>query len=302
MSPNSWIDRFFSLALLIVLPTGFGLRSSITNRHTFHRRISLHEKSALLESSTVSSTNLNINGGPLSPVVTVIIPSNEHKSFFAIKPFNDLVTWHEAFEHIQEKLRWEPINNPQIDELTGRNELEGLSMEVITLAEAVRQGEKDGDTSSNSKIVMLVDLPPLADESKDLLALTTFCQSAKAVVPLWNPSKLSVPDSFHNIERYGDFYPAAVFDDYLAVWDRISKSRRFKHRSVKDTVRNLWSRKSTGDILFLLLVLIDSFSDIEVKTVKSVTSSESTSFDQFYCMATKWLVTSYISLNSLPYV
>ena len=273
---------------LVFLPLGFGLRScsSISKKgSTLYRRFSLHEKSALLESSVVSSTTLDANGAPL-PIVTVIIPSNEARSFFAIKPFMEQVTWQESFEHIQEKLRWEPINNPQIDALTGTNELEGLSMVVMTLAEAVRQGEKNGGT--NSAVVILVDLPQLADESNELQALTAFCQSANAVVPVWNPAATSsVPSSYKNIEHYGDYYPSSNFDNILAVWDRVSKTRRLKHRGVKDTILDLWSRKSTGDVLFLLLVLIDSFSNIAIRTVKSVTSSDNTSFDQFYCMATK---------------
>ena len=158
-------------------------------------------------------------------------------------------------------------------------------MEVMTLAEAVSQGEKNRGT--NSAVVILVDLPQLADESKELQALAAFCQSANAVVPLWNPSTPVVPTSFKNIEHYGDYYPNSIFDNCLAVWDRVSKTRRLKHRSVKDIALDLWLRKSTGDVLFLLLVLIDSFSNVAIKTVQSVTSSDNTSFDQFYCMATK---------------
>ena len=90
-----WMARFFPLALLAFLPFVVGLRPSSIKKssiRTFNPLFAVNEKSALLGSPVViSPTNLDANNGaPLpSSVVTVIIPSNEAQSFFAIKPFNE---------------------------------------------------------------------------------------------------------------------------------------------------------------------------------------------------------------------
>ena len=214
-----------------------------------------------------------------SPTTTAtvhfIIPSGEAQSDFKTKPFGDPVTWQEALGHIQEKLRWEPINTPDEPALAN------IRMEVLTMAEAVSRGA--GGRISDAQVVVLVDLPSADVDSDAGRGLTSFCRQAAAVV---NFGCASGP-LYSTIERYGDYEPASPLGGILAVWDKLTKSRRFKDRAVKDAATDLWQRKSTGDLLFMILVLLDYFSDISIKSVQSVTSSETTSFNQLYCMCTK---------------
>ena len=225
----------------------------------------------------VATTNSNNNKDnyAATAIVNFIIPSEEARSFFKTRPFDDPVTWQEALAHIQEKLRWEPINTP------GEPALANIRMEVLTMAEAVTRGNAGG--TSDASVVVLVDLPPAEEDSDTGRGLTSFCQPATAVANFGCAS-----DSLYtSIERFGDYYPASPLNDILAFWDKWTKSRRFKDRALKDIATDLWQRKSTGDMLFMVLVLLDYFSDISIKSVKSVTSSETTSFNQVYCMCTK---------------
>ena len=174
-----------------------------------------------------SDVTTNTAQAPLAATVTVVIPSSDASSYFAVKPFGDVVTWREAFEHIKEKLRWEPINNP-----TDMATLANLAMNVVTLDEALVAGR-----SAPSGVVLLVDLD--ADTASD--ALAAYCKTAAAVATFGCRGTVCAA-----AERYGDYQPAAPMMDLLASWDALTKSRRFRDRGMRDIAQELWARKSTG--------------------------------------------------------
>jgi len=216
--------------------------------------------------------------------ITVIIPSNDSISSFKTKPFYSPVTWNEVMGQVAEKLSWEKLNNPEYAE-DGSNTLENLSMNIFTIDKVLemyqQQGEKDKDNLDfGSDVVLLVGLTEsTSPEVLSKEALKKFAANSKAVVPLECSGVL-----FNELEKYGDYTPLDPLEPVLQIYDGLIKGRRFKDRSLQDITADLWERKSSGDILFMALVLIDAFSDISIKSVKSVTNTESTSFSQLSCM------------------
>lgn len=49
-------------------------------------------------------------------------------------------------------------------------------------------------------------------------------------------------------------------------------------------ISNLWTRKSTDDLLFMLLILIDTFKIAKVKSIQAVTSTSNTGMEELKCM------------------
>ena len=214
--------------------------------------------------------------------VAVVLASDDSISTFRTKPFNAAVTWNDVMVQVAEKMRWEAINSPELDN-NGKNALEDLSLDVFTLQQLIefQQNKGIGDSLS-ADVVLLVGLPDLNDAQLLLSrkALDEFCTTSKAIVPL----DCAESTYFSEVEKYGDFNPLNSLEPVLSVWDGIIKGERFRNRALQSIVRDLWLRKSSGDILFMALVLADSFCDICIKSVKSVTNTDTTSFEQLSCM------------------
>ena len=214
------------------------------------------------------------------PMVSVILASENSLSTFKTKPFNGPVSWHEVMTQIAEKMRWEPINNVEHDS-NGVNELENLSMEIHTLEDLIRmKAERGSGLSFGAEVVLIVGLSD--NDAQGILtaeALRSYCTNSKAVVPLECTGSLC-----SSLEKYGAYVPLDPLESVKQVFDGILRGQRFKSKALKAIVTDLWSRKSSADILFMALVLADAFADVSIKSVASVTNTDSTSFSQIGCM------------------
>lgn len=214
------------------------------------------------------------------PMVSVILASENSLSTFKTKPFNSPVSWLEVMTQISEKMRWEPINNVERDN-NGVNELENLSMEIHTLEDLTRMNaERGSGLSFGAEVVLIVGLSD--NDAQGILtteALRSYCANSKAVVPLDCTGSL-----YSSLEKYGAYVPLDPLEPVKQVFDVILRGQRFKNKALKAIVADLWSRKSSGDILFMALVLADAFADVSIKSVASVTSVDSTNLSQVGCM------------------
>ena len=55
-----------------------------------------------------------------------------------------------------------------------------------------------------------------------------------------------------------------------------------KHRVAFEVAENVWTRKSLDDLIFLVLVLVDTFTAFPVKSVQAVTSTDKTTLNEVY--------------------
>lgn len=249
-------------------------------RINFLRRQTKH-LSATTITSTTTSTSLQSPLLSLRPTVAVIIANDNSISTFQKTPSKENVTWLTVMSQVKEKMSWEKINNAE-----GTNVLDGLSMEIFTI-EQIRQKCNSKESTSaadiGADIIILIGCNDDDISSEDhRKALDNFLEKSKAIVPLQCTGQY-----YSQLERFGDYSPSNPLEKYLAVIDRVIKTgRRYDDRELKKVVNDLWLRKSSGDILFMALVLVDSFTNINIKSVKSVTSNKSTSFSQLSCMCT----------------
>lgn len=233
---------------------------------------------------SLSSATLDIEKVALNlqrPMISVILASEDSLSTFKTKPFNSPVSWHVVMTQIAEKMRWEPINNVELDN-NGINELANLSMEIFTLQDITRMNSERGSRglSLGAEIVLMVGLSD--NDAQEILAveaLRSYCDNSKAVVPLDCKGPL-----YSSMEKYGSYVPNDPYEPVKQVFDGIIRGQRFKNKALQGIVSDLWSRRSSGDILFMTLVLIDAFTDVSVKSVTSVTNTDSTSIAQLGCM------------------
>ena len=215
------------------------------------------------------------------PKIAVVLASDSSVSTFKTKPFNKAVSWNEVMSHVAEKMRWEAINNPEFDN-SGVNTLDSLSLEVYTLQDLDQLNSKlmGKNLPHGAEVILLVGLSDnILDNSPNSAALRLFCSTAKAVVPLdCNGAECA------SLEKYGAYTPLDPLEPVKQVFDGIIRGQRFKNRALQSVVADLWQRKSSGDILFMALVLADAFADVSIKSVTSVTNTESTSLAQLGCM------------------
>lgn len=265
------------MLLPLVLAIQIGLvQSLLPNSNLLGRNVFAQPNlQAVTVRAPASITNL------LRPKVAVVIASEESVSSFKTKPFHSPVTWHEVMEQVAEKMRWEHINNPEYDD-KGINTLENLSLEVFTLQDLVQlnAAQSSNGSPTGAEVVLLVGLSD--GDSEQLLsseAIRSFCATAKAVVPLDCTGAL-----YSSLEKYGAFTPLDPLEPVKQVFDGIIRGQRFKNKALQSIVADLWQRKSSGDILFMALVLADAFAEVSIKSVTSVTNTESTSLAQLGCM------------------
>ena len=267
-----------AILLLAVLPNAVCNRAPAFSTNSYLKAFQLKHQSMTTLRTPESDSIVQMKRSKIA----VVLESEESISYFKTKPFNTPITWHEVMMQVAEKMRWEAINNPEVDN-NGKNALEELSLEVFTLQQLVDlQKNNFFFDPLGADIVLIVGLPDLYDPQhlSSRQALESFSATSKAIVPL------DCADStyFSEIEKYGDFSPLNSLEPVFSVWDGIIKGERFRNRALQSIVRDLWQRKSSGDILFMALVLADSFCDISIKSVKSVANTDSTSFAQIACM------------------
>jgi len=217
-----------------------------------------------------------------SPQVVAIVPEGAD-SFFASKPFREPIKWLEVMRVVAEKMTWES-KNQRFDASNGE-----LAMHVMTMEE-VRSRSGKNSILQEAPVVLLVGL----DDGEEAFIKSLGSQIASAAAV----AVFECAPAYTSLARYGDFVPprspAAAeqkevtgedwVDALIAKWDGFVKNKRSVHRASYEVVQEVWLRKSSEDILFLVLVLINTFADIPIKTVQAVTSTDNTGLDEVGCM------------------
>jgi hypothetical protein len=217
--------------------------------------------------SLCSSTTLyNDIVSNVNPVVTLIVNDKHSPSYFQMKPTKDIVTWYDALKHVEEKMSWEYINARDPD-----SPMKNIKLNIIDINEVLT------NDSNLSPILVLIGLN---NAHKDVI--TNLIHNAVAV------ATFQCDDSIQSYEKFGSYMPNFHYKGLLGTirkrWDSFRKNLRHQHAIAYDISHELWNRKSSGDMLFMLLILIDKFSSIRVSSVDSVTNTENTGLQEIQCM------------------
>lgn len=148
---------------------------------------------------------------------------------------------------------------------------EGLKVEVVTIEDLAK---------TNIPLLSADSIVFVGLDNDFGLRLSELTASAK-VVTTFNCSP-----SISQIEKFGDYLPSVhgPFDSIFQKFDEIFKTKRLTDRKRYELATDLWSRRSLDDLVFLMFILVDSYGKHPIKSVKSVTSTETTGFKQLSCM------------------
>jgi hypothetical protein len=84
-------------------------------------------------------------------------------------------------------------------------------------------------------------------------------------------------------EQFNAFQRDGNLEETSKAGDEVdSKDRYEAHQLAYDIIQDMWQRKSVEDLLFMLYVLLDSFSDYPIKSVQAVTNSANTNLKQVF--------------------
>ena len=123
--------------------------------------------------------------------------------------------------------------------------------------------------SYSAEVVLLIGIHDL--KYKSLISQLTTVAKAVGV--------FDCATEYDELIRYGSYIPDGPFDGLLAKFDKFLQLPRAKERQTYQISQDMWARKSSGDLVFLALVMIDCFST-PVPSVKSVTSTDNTDLSQ----------------------
>lgn len=212
--------------------------------------------------------------------VLVVLESESSPSYFTKKPVGSAVAWSEVFEHLQEKLSWEATNN-RFDSSLG-----DLGISILTL------GSGGQEICVDAPVLLLVGLKT----NEHLDAVRELSNNKTTVVAL------DCAKEYQQLETYGggSFVPrldakspsnnfAQIMDWAQNFFDAGGGSKA-QHRRTYETVQEVKGRRSTDDILFLLMVLINEYYPPfrgQLSSVVSATSSDKTGLGELGCMCTK---------------
>jgi hypothetical protein len=194
--------------------------------------------------------------------VCVLIGSQSSESCFYTKPFKNKVSWFEVFIHLNEKATWEYLNDKK------RPELSQIALKVICLDNLIGVVPK-------SPVFILIDI-----KDSQMSIVQPLVKNAKTV------AVFDSQPSVFALECYGNYNPhiPSRFKGVVDKFDGIFKTKRKQHKSAYSISQDMWSRKSSDDLLFMIYVLIDIFTDISIKSVQTVTSTEKTGLKELSCM------------------
>jgi len=185
-----------------------------------------------------------------NPIIDLtIISSRANLSYFRTKPGQNAITWLEALDHIRERVLWE--NN-------------SINIMVNAVEDVVEY-----DTLPESNVVILIGLT----DSSYLTLISKLARSAKAVLVLESNF------AYYEKQKFGEFIPSIEYNSISKSIDKNLKSLKYKYSVLYELCVDLWNRRSSGDILFLFLNLINEFST-PVPSVISGTSSDNTGLKQ----------------------
>lgn len=166
-----------------------------------------------------------------------------------------------------------------------------LSMDVLSLEDL----QADNIASSSpSDVLILVGIDDSLLSVRSRLLVQSFMDKtagAAAVVDCFNCSS-----QYMGQRRFGEYVvpvpvpvPQSNPDNDLgglvgAVRRRLDElfmgSTEQKHRVAFEVAEDMWTRKSLDDLVFLVFVLVDTFTAFPVKSVQAVTSTDKTTLNE----------------------
>ena len=194
------------------------------------------------------ATALNFVQDSEKPCVTALISKNDPLSYFSRKPFKQPISWEEVVVHVGDRMKWE-------------NQSLNLAIEYIE--------DKNLTDKISSDIVLLINIRNV--EYFDIIRSIT--ESATVISPF------DSADQYYHLTRFGTFRPNEKFDYIRTKIDKFLKNERSKDRQAYEIALETWARRSSGDILFMILVLIDRYYT-PVPSVQTVTSTDVTGLEQ----------------------
>lgn len=224
-----------------------------------------------------------------NPQVLCVVPQS-CMSAYQRKPFDDKVPYIEIMQHIEKKMSYEAPNE-KFDNKNG-----DLGMTVVSL-----ESIKSTKLPTEASILMLIGMGDNDEEMvknvlKECSNLSTVCS-------------FECSANIHGYEKLGSFTPSTAYlnkrQALLAAkqlsqeedttdlnielsWkdklDSLLKNDKYMDRNRYEFIHSLWERQSTEDTLFLILVLIDSYTPHTVASVQAVTTSDNTGLTELKCM------------------
>ena len=193
---------------------------------------------------------------------------------------------HHVFLHTRTCIGWESMN----DKYDAGNGL--LSMDVLSLEDL----QADNIASSSpSDVLILVGIDDSLLSVRSRLLVQSFMDKtaagAPAVVDCFNCSS-----QYMGQRRFGEYVvpapapvPQSNPDNDLgglvgAVKQRLDElfmgSTEQKHRVAFGVAEDMWTRKSLDDLVFLVFVLVDTFTAFPVKSLQASTASKQANLKQ----------------------
>jgi hypothetical protein len=224
-----------------------------------------------------------------TPQVLCIAPQS-CMSAYQRKPFAEKVPYLEIMEHIVKKMSYEAPNE-KFDNSKGELGMSVMSLESIS----------SNTLPSEASILLLIGMGD--QDEKTVQKVLSDCSNLSTVCSFECSSAIQA------YEKLGTFTPSTAYlnkrQSLLAAkklseeedttdlnielsWkdklDTLLKNEKYLDRNRYEFIHSLWDRQSTEDTLFLILVLIDAYTSLEVASVQAVTTSDNTGLSELKCM------------------
>lgn len=249
--------------LVFLFSNNFNLGCSFSARG-YVRTISAIEKYASSAISADFTSNINRPSSIEYPVC-VVLGNEKSYSHFLNKPFRSPVTWLDVFKHVNEKCSWEYLDSKQDINLIN------AGLDIVFLNHF-----QDNAAIPTRPIYILVGI-----EGEKRGILESALSGAQAVVVFDSSPEIC------SLQKFGDYYPESkdsFLEGFLSYWDDLLKTPRRAHKKTYLICQDMWLRRSSDDLVFMILVLIDAFTDKTIKSVQSVSSTEQTNLKQVASM------------------
>lgn len=215
-----------------------------------------------------------------SKQILVVIDSNNEPSLFKTKPAQQDVSWREVFDHLSEKMAWEAPNE-RFDNSQGE-----LGIEVMSLDDALRS------QSNSHPLIPIVMLVGLRNSSPARLEATRRLTADRTTVVALDCIK-----EYESLQIFGKTFAPALGvahrpPNAFIEWIQglLDGGDMKENRQIYDYITEVWARRSSDDIKFLMLVLINAYYPPYrglLTSVVAATSSDKTGLKEVSCMCTK---------------
>jgi len=159
-----------------------------------------------------------------------------------------------------------------------------LSVEVLSLEDL----RADNTPSPSSEVLILVGIDDSLLPVRSRLLVQSFMDKA-AVVDCFNCSS-----QYMGLRRFGEYVPPPPQSNpdsnhrHLGLVDTVGQKldelfmgpTEQKHRVAFEVAENVWTRKSLDDLIFLVFVLVDTFTAFPVKSLQASTASKQANLKQ----------------------